>query len=61
MGVFMQEMVNHLRDWTGKPHYDAVAAFTNIAFQDAEVFGEDVRSACRPTTRTARRSGALNR
>ena len=31
----------------GKPHYDAVSMITNIAFPDANVTSEDVRSACR--------------
>ena len=42
-------------EWCGKPRYDAVAAMTNIAFPDADVVGENVRSACKATTRTARR------
>src|SRR6516165_8103107 len=55
LGVFMQEMVNCMYRWCGKPHYHAVAMMTNIAFPDADVIAENVRSACRPTTRTARR------
>ncbi len=55
VGVFMREMVNCMYDWCGKPRYRVVAAITNIAFPDADVVAEDVRSACRPTTRTARR------
>jgi hypothetical protein len=59
LGVFMQRMVNWMYQWCGKPHYDAVATITNIAFPDANVVSENVRSACRPTTRTGRRrSGA---
>src|SRR5262245_727362 len=55
LGVFMQQMVNRMYQWCGKPHYHAVAMMTNIAFPDADVVAENVRSACRPTTRTARR------
>ena len=55
LGVFMQQMVNCMYRWCGKPHYHAVAMMTNIAFPDADVVAENVRSACRPTTRTARR------
>jgi hypothetical protein len=61
LGVFMQEMVNCMYEWCGEPRYHAVATITNIAFPDANVVDENVRSACRPTTRTARsRSGALS-
>jgi hypothetical protein len=55
LGVFMQQMVNCMHGCCGKPHYDAVATITNIAFPDANVVGEHVRSACRPTTRSGRR------
>jgi hypothetical protein len=55
LGVFMQKMVNCMYRCCGKPHYHAVAMMTNIAFPDADVVAENVRSACRPTTRTARR------
>jgi hypothetical protein len=55
LGVFMQRMVNCMYECCGKPRYDAVATMTNIAFPDADVDAENVRSACRPTTRTARR------
>jgi hypothetical protein len=55
VGVFLQRMVNHMYLCTGQPRYDAVAAITNIAFPDANVVAENVRSACRPTTRTGRR------
>jgi hypothetical protein len=55
LGVFMQQMVNCMDRCCRKPRYDAVATMTNIAFPDADVVAEDVRSACRPTTRTARR------
>jgi hypothetical protein len=55
LGVFMQQMVNCMNRCCGKPHHHAVATMTNIAFPDADVVREDVRSACRPTTRTARR------
>ena len=55
LGVFMQQMVNCMYRWCGKPHYHAVAMMTNIAFPDADVVAGNVRSACRPTTRTARR------
>ena len=57
LGVFMQAMVNRMYQWCGKPRYHAVSLITNIAFPDADVVAEDVRSACR----TARgRSGALS-
>src|SRR5262249_47238012 len=60
LGVFMQRMVNCMYECCGKPRYHAVATMTNIAFPDANVGAENVRSACRPTTRTGRRrSGAL--
>src|SRR6516225_1685564 len=55
LGVFMQQMVNWTYQWCGKPHYHAVGMMTNIAFPDADVIAENVRSACRPKTRTARR------
>ena len=59
--VFMQQMVNYMYQLCGKPRYDAVAMMTNIAFPDADVDEENVRSACRPTTRGGRRSsGALS-
>jgi hypothetical protein len=54
LGVFMQQMVNCMYRCCGKRCYDAVATMTNIAFPDADVVAENVRSACRPTTRTAR-------
>jgi hypothetical protein len=61
LGVFMQRMVNCMYQLCGKPRYDAVAMMTNIAFPDADVDEENVRSACRPTTRAGRRrSGALS-
>ena len=61
LGVFMQRMVNWMYQWCGNPRYDAVATITNIAFPDANVLSENVRSACRSTTRTGRRrSGALS-
>ena len=59
LGVFMQRMVNCMYECCGKPRYDAVAAITNIAFPDANVVAENVRSACRPTTRRGRR-GAVH-
>ena len=61
LGVFMQQMVNCMNQLCGKPRYDAVAMITNITFPDADVDEENVRSACRPTTRAGRRrSGALS-
>ena len=61
LGVFMRRMVNYMYQWCGKPRYDAVAMMTNIAFPHADVDEENVRSACRPTTRAGRRrSGALS-
>jgi hypothetical protein len=60
LGVFMQEMVNRMYSACGKTRYHAVATITNIAFPAARVDADDVRSACRPTTRAGRRrkSGA---
>ena len=55
LGVFMQKMVNCMYQCCGKPRYDVVAKITNIAFPDENVVAENVRSACRPTTRAARR------
>ena len=55
VGVFMREMVNCMDEWCEEPRHDVVATMTNIAFPDADVVAEDVRSACRPTTRPARR------
>jgi hypothetical protein len=55
VGVFMQRMVNYMYECCGRPHYDAVATITNIAFPNANVVRENVRSACRPTTRRGRR------
>jgi hypothetical protein len=61
LGVFMQWMVNCMCQWCGKPRYRVVATITNIAFPCTNVLAENVRSACRPTTRIARRrSGALS-
>jgi hypothetical protein len=61
--LFMQRMVNFMYQACGKPRYHAVATITNIAFPDAEVVAEHVRSACRPTTRVGRRrtTGALRK
>ena len=55
LSVFMQLMVDCMCRLCGKPRYAVVAMMTNIAFPDADVVAENVRSACRPTTRTARR------
>jgi hypothetical protein len=57
LNVFMQKMVTCMCQLCGKrkPHHAAVATITNIAFPDADVVAENVRSACRPTTRKARR------
>ena len=61
LGVFMRRMVNCMHELCGRPRHDVVATMTNIAFPNANVTSEDVRSACRPTTRTGRRrSGALS-
>src|SRR5262245_16694391 len=61
LGVFMQRMANCMHELCGKPRHDVVATITNIAFPNANVTSEDVRSACRPTTRVGRRrSGALS-
>jgi hypothetical protein len=53
--AFMHLMAADLREVCGKPHYDAVAAITNIAFPGANVTSEHVRASCRPTTRQGRR------
>jgi hypothetical protein len=55
IGVFMQTMVSRMYEACGKPRHHAVATITNIAFPDAYVTAEDVRSACKPTTRAGRR------
>jgi hypothetical protein len=47
LGVFMRTMVNAMHRACRKPSYSAVAEMTNIAFSEAEVDSEDVRSACR--------------
>jgi hypothetical protein len=52
--AFMYFMVRCMREVCGKPRYDDVAAMTNIAFPSAAVTKDDVRSACRPTTRKSR-------
>jgi hypothetical protein len=57
LGVFMQEIVNCMLHCCGKPRYGAVATITNIAFPDADVVAEHVRSACRTAKRS---SGALS-
>jgi hypothetical protein len=59
--AFMRLMAADLRELCGRPHYDAIAVITNIAFPAADVTSEHVRAACRPTTRQSRRSktGAL--
>jgi hypothetical protein len=61
--AFMRLMVADLCGLCGKPHYDAVAAITNIAFPSADMTSENVRAARRPTTRQGRRrkTGALGR
>jgi hypothetical protein len=55
LGVFMKWMVNFTYRASGKPHYNAVATMTNIAFPDADMVAEHVRAACKPTTRMGRR------
>ncbi len=59
--AFMYQMVQAMRELSGDPHYDAVADLTNIAYPNAKVTAENVRSACRPTKRSVRykTSGAL--
>jgi hypothetical protein len=51
--AFIHLMTAALRELCGKPHYEAVAILTNIAFPGADVTFEHVRAACRPTTRKA--------
>jgi hypothetical protein len=53
--AFMYAMVGLMREMCGKPHYAAVAHMTNIAYPDAVVDIDDVRSAVKPTTRRGRR------
>jgi hypothetical protein len=53
--AFMNLMAACFHELGGKPHYDAITAITNIAFPDADVTAENVRAACRPTTRQGRR------
>ena len=55
LGLFMQAMVSCMLEWCGQPRDGTVAAMTNIAFPDANVVGENVRSARKAMTRTARR------
>jgi hypothetical protein len=45
---FMRSLVTSMRSNFGKPHYEAAAAITNIAYQREDVItAEDVRTACR--------------
>jgi hypothetical protein len=53
--AFMFLMADQMRYMCGKPHYDAVATLTNIAFSGAKVTADDVRNACRSTRRRRRR------
>jgi hypothetical protein len=53
--VFMQLMASSMRELCRKPHNNAVATMTNVAFPEAHVTAENVGSACKPTTRTGRR------
>jgi hypothetical protein len=53
--AFMHLMAADLRELCGRPHYDAVAAITNIAFPGEDVTSEHVRAACKATTREGRR------
>jgi hypothetical protein len=62
--AFMHLLAADLRELCGRPHYDTVAAITNIAFTGDDVMtSEHVRAACRPTTRKGRqrKTGALGR
>jgi hypothetical protein len=59
--AFMYMLVYFMRELSGKPQYDAVALMTNIHFPDADVTAENVRNACRPTSRRGRKGGAPNR
>ena len=52
LGLFMQRMVNCMHELCGKPRHHVVATITNIAFPNANVTSEDVRSACRLATRS---------
>jgi hypothetical protein len=58
--AFMHQMVCHMRELCRTPQYDAVAAVTNIAFPKADATAENVRAACRPTTRSGRRRNATS-
>ena len=53
--VFIKIMVDRMSCACGKPRHNAVAMMANIAFPDADVCADDVRSVCRPTTRSGRR------
>jgi hypothetical protein len=55
ISVFVRMMQDCMFVFCRKPQYPAIAALTNIAFPDADVLAEDVRSFCRPTTRAERR------
>jgi hypothetical protein len=46
--AFMYLMVDYMREMCGKPHYDAVATMTNIAYPKSDVTAIEVRAACRP-------------
>jgi hypothetical protein len=61
--AFMHLAVRDMRELCGAPQYDAVAVIANIAFPNTIVTAENVRAACRPTTRSGRRlkaTGTLN-
>jgi hypothetical protein len=46
-GAFMSFIINTMRQALGRPHYKAVVTMTNIAFPEADVTEDDVRSVWR--------------
>jgi hypothetical protein len=52
--AFMHLMVRYIRELCGKPHREAVAAMTNIAFPEASATTDSVRATHRPTTPAGR-------
>lgn len=61
--AFMSLMADHMREGCGKPHHNAVAMMTNIAFPRAKVTADDSSSAQKATTRSGRlrKAGTLKR
>jgi hypothetical protein len=62
LGVFVRATVGYMHLMNDRPHYHAVASIANLAFPDADLVAEDVRSMCRPTQRARRLpTGALSK